>query len=133
MNPVSRFFYEIQEMSILVWRVLVGVKRGPRYPNEIIAQMDEIGVGSLIIIILTGFLRAVCLFCRFIRRLHPTVLRHRQDRPLRRPWSANWSCALRLMVAGRVGSAISAELGSMVVLSRSMRCGRSARRRSENL
>ena len=39
----------------LLWRVLKGLKKSPRYFPEIINQMDQIGVGSLGIVVLTGF------------------------------------------------------------------------------
>jgi len=116
MNPVSRFFYEIQEMSLLVWRVLVGVKRGPRYPNEVIAQMDEIGVGSLIIIILTGFFTGGVL----VLQVYPTLASYGAQTQAGQAVATTLVRELgpvlcALMVAGRVGSAISAELGSMLV------------------
>ena len=36
-------------------RALGGVIKGPRYLSETVAQLDVIGVGSLTIILLTGF------------------------------------------------------------------------------
>lgn len=116
MNPVSKFLFELQEIAYLVWRVLVGLKRGPRYLRETIDQMDDIGVGSLVIIILTGFFTGGVL----ILQAYPTLQFYgAQDQ-------AGQGVAITLvrelgpvmtalMVAGRVGSAISAELGSMVV------------------
>jgi phospholipid/cholesterol/gamma-HCH transport system permease protein len=116
MNPVSKFLFELQEIANLVWRVLVGLKRGPRYFRETIDQMDDIGVGSLVIIILTGFFTGGVL----ILQAYPTLQFYgAQDQ-------AGQGVAITLvrelgpvmtalMVAGRVGSAISAELGSMVV------------------
>ena len=55
MNIVARSLLELQETTILAARALVGVFKRPRYIPETIAQMDAIGVGSLTIIILTGF------------------------------------------------------------------------------
>src|SRR5436309_16073438 len=69
MNPVSKLLFELQEISFLIWRVLVGVRRGPRYLSETIEQMDEIGVGSLVIIILTGFFTGGVL----ILQAYPTL------------------------------------------------------------
>jgi phospholipid/cholesterol/gamma-HCH transport system permease protein len=116
MNPVSRFFFEIQEMSILVWRVLVGIKRGPRYATEVIAQMDEVGVGSLVIIILTGFFTGGVL----VLQVYPTLASYGAQTQAGQAVATTLVRELgpvlcALMVAGRVGSAISAELGSMVV------------------
>lgn len=116
MNPITRFFFEIQEMSIMVWRVLVGVKRGPRYANETIVQMDEVGVGSLIIIILTGFFTGGVL----VLQVYPTLASYGAQGQAGQAVATTLVRELgpvlcALMVAGRVGSAISAELGSMVV------------------
>jgi phospholipid/cholesterol/gamma-HCH transport system permease protein len=116
MNIVARSLLELQETTVLATRALVGVLKRPRYIPETIAQMDAIGVGSLTIIVLTGFFTGGVLTVQtfptlksygaqdqtgflvavsLIRELGPVL------------------CAL--MVTGRVGSAISAELGSMVV------------------
>lgn len=116
MNPVSKFFFELQEISMLVWRILVGVKRGPRYVAETIHQMDEIGVGSLIIIILTGFFTGGVL----ILQAYPTLAFYGAQSQAGQGVATTLVRELgpvlsALMVAGRVGSAISAELGSMVV------------------
>jgi phospholipid/cholesterol/gamma-HCH transport system permease protein len=116
MNPVSKFFYELQEISFLIWRVLVGIKRGPRYLAEIIEQMDEVGVGSLIIIILTGFFTGGVL----VLQTYPTLAAYGAQTQVGQAVATTLVRELgpvlsALMVAGRVGSAISAELGSMVV------------------
>ena len=116
MNPFTKFFFEIQEMSVLVWRVLVGVKRGPRYMTETIEQMDEVGVGSLIIIILTGFFTGGVL----VLQVYPTLSSYGAQTQAGQAVATTLVRELgpvlcALMVAGRVGSAISAELGSMVV------------------
>ena len=55
MNIVTRLLFELQEMSLLAGRAARGLFKKPRYVPETIAQMDMIGVGSLTIIILTGF------------------------------------------------------------------------------
>ena len=116
MNPVSKFFFELQEMSILTWQVLAGLRRGPRYPAEIIGQMDDIGVGSLIIIILTGFFTGGVL----VLQTYPTLEAYGAGTQIGQAVATSLVRELgpvlcALMVAGRVGSAISAELGSMVV------------------
>jgi phospholipid/cholesterol/gamma-HCH transport system permease protein len=116
MNPISKFFYELQEISFLVWRMLVGIKRGPRYIAETVDQMDEIGVGSLVIIILTGFFTGGVL----ILQAYPTLAFYGAQTQAGKGVATTLVRELgpvlcALMVAGRVGSAISAELGSMVV------------------
>src|ERR1051326_8085692 len=55
MNFATRGLLELQETTILAARAFRGIFKRPRYIPEAIAQMDSIGVGSLTIIILTGF------------------------------------------------------------------------------
>ena len=116
MNPVSKFFYELQEVSLLAWRVFIGIARGPRYVSETVDQMDEAGVGSLMIIILTGFFTGGVL----ILQAYPTLAYYGAQTQAGQGVATTLVRELgpvlsALMVAGRVGSAISAELGSMVV------------------
>ena len=55
MNFATRVLLELQETTLLSARAFRGIFKRPRYIPETIAQMDAIGVGSLTIIILTGF------------------------------------------------------------------------------
>jgi phospholipid/cholesterol/gamma-HCH transport system permease protein len=116
MNPVTKFLFELQECSTLFWRVLAGLGKRPRYVSEVIAQMDQIGVGSLAIVILTGFFTGGVL----ILQAYPTLSYYGAASQAGRGVATSLIRELgpvlcALMVAGRVGSAISAELGSMVV------------------
>src|ERR1044072_485522 len=116
MNFATRALLELQETTLMATRAVRGIFKRPHYIPETISQMDAIGVGSLTIIILTGFFTGGVLTVQpfptlksygaqsqtgylvavsLVRELGPVL------------------CAL--MVTGRVGSAISAELGSMVV------------------
>jgi len=45
----------VQEYSVLCWTAITDLFSGPRYWADIFTQMDSIGVGSMPIIILTGF------------------------------------------------------------------------------
>src|SRR6201987_3009026 len=45
----------IQEYSILSWRAIVNLFSRPSYWADIYTQMDSIGVGSMPIVVLTGF------------------------------------------------------------------------------
>jgi phospholipid/cholesterol/gamma-HCH transport system permease protein len=116
MNFVTRGLLELQETTLLAARAISGLIKKPRYITETIAQMDSIGVGSLTIIILTGFFTGGVLTVQTFPTLKTygaqsqtgylvAVSLVRELGPV--------LCAL--MVTGRVGSAISAELGSMVV------------------
>jgi phospholipid/cholesterol/gamma-HCH transport system permease protein len=116
MNPFKKFIFELQEISLLLWRVIRGLGSSPRYLNELISQMDQIGVGSLAIIILTGFFTGGVL----ILQSYPTLQFYGAQSQAGQAVATTLIRELgpvlcALMVAGRVGSAISAELGSMVV------------------
>ena len=116
MNFATRALLELQETTLMAARAVRGLFKRPRYIPEMIAQMDAIGVGSLTIIILTGFFTGGVLTVQTFPTLKSygaqsqtgylvAVSLVRELGPV--------LCAL--MVTGRVGSAISAELGSMVV------------------
>src|SRR6476469_4101274 len=116
MNPLNKFLFELQELTVLLWRSIVGLWKGPRYISETIEQRDRIGVGSLAIIILTGFFTGGVL----ILQAYPTLEYYGATSQAGRGVATSLIRELgpvlcALMVAGRVGSAISAELGSMVV------------------
>lgn len=116
MNFFTRALLELQEITLLAARAARGLLKSPRYIPETIAQMDAIGVGSLTIILLTGFFTGAVLTLQ----TYPTLAFYgAQDQ-------TGYLVALSLvrelgpvltalMVTGRVGSAISAELGSMTV------------------
>jgi phospholipid/cholesterol/gamma-HCH transport system permease protein len=116
MNPLKNFLFELQEVSFLIWRALFGVFRKPRYLGETIRQMDLIGVGSLPIVLLTGFFTGGVL----ILQTYPTLAYYGGQSEAGRAVATSLIRELgpvltALMVSGRIGSAISAELGSMVV------------------
>ena len=116
MNPLSKFLFEIQEISLLFWRVITGLGKKPRYFPEIIAQMDRIGVGSIVIVVLNGFFTGGVL----VLQAYPTLAYYGAQSNTGQGVATSLIRELgpvltALMVAGRVGSAISAELGAMVV------------------
>jgi phospholipid/cholesterol/gamma-HCH transport system permease protein len=106
----------VQDYAQLAFRSLTNLAVGPRYFPDTLAQMDNIGVGSLPIILLSGFFIGAVLvlqtgsqFVRFgttaltgdavslalVRELGPAIT--------------------GLLVAGRCASGIASELGSMLV------------------
>lgn len=115
-GAVKRSVAGVQEYAALSARALANIASGPVYVQDILQQMDVIGVGSLPIILLCGlFIGAVTVlqtgsqFTRFgqtaltgdvvaialVRELGPTLT--------------------GLLVAGRCSSGIASELGSMLV------------------
>src|SRR5690242_19235411 len=55
MEIFRQFLVQLQEIGNLLWRVLRGLKKKPRYFAEIVSQMDQVGVASLAVVVLTGF------------------------------------------------------------------------------
>src|SRR5919202_779813 len=116
MNIATRALLELQDTTLLMARAARRLFRRPTYIPETIAQMDAIGVGSLTIVLLTGFFTGAVLTLQTF----PTLKYYgAQDQ-------TGYLVALSLvrelgpvltalMCTGRVGSAIAAELGSMVV------------------
>jgi phospholipid/cholesterol/gamma-HCH transport system permease protein len=116
MNLLTRFLFELQEITSLLVRSIKGLRKRPRYVSEIIKQLDQIGVGSMSIVILTGFFTGGVL----VLQTYPTLEYYGAQSNVGQGIAASLFRELgpvltALMVAGRVGSAISAELGSMVV------------------
>lgn len=115
-NILKQKVLAVQQYALLTARSLWNVLTAPRYTSDVLEQMDLIGVGSLPIVLLTGFfigavmvLQTSSQFERFgqtaltgdvvaialVRELGPTIT--------------------ALLVAGRNASGIASELGSMVV------------------
>jgi phospholipid/cholesterol/gamma-HCH transport system permease protein len=116
MNFFVRAVLELQETTLMVARAARGLLKSPRYFSETVAQMDAIGVGSVTIIVLTGFFTGGVLTLQTFPTLKyygaQTQTGYLVALSLVRELGPVLSA---LMVTGRVGSAISAELGSMTV------------------
>src|SRR5436190_16667221 len=116
MNPITNFLLELQAVTNLFWSSITGLREKPRYFEEIVHQMDLIGVGSVGIVVLTGFFTGGVI----ILQSYPTLEYYGAQSNAGQGVATSLIRELgpvltALMVAGRVGSAISAELGSMVV------------------
>lgn len=115
-DPIKSYLLSVQEYTELTSQAVANIFSPPFYFRDLLDQMDVIGVGSMPIILLTGFfigailvLQTAAQFARFgttaltgdavslalIRELGPTIT--------------------ALLVAGRSASGIASELGSMVV------------------
>jgi phospholipid/cholesterol/gamma-HCH transport system permease protein len=116
MNLIIRGIVQIQEITLLIWRVLRGIFRPPIYLREMVMQMDVLGFGSLTIILLTGFFTGAVLSLNTGTTLQKfgvqSVAGQLVATSLIRELGPVLTC---LMLAGRVGSGIAAELGSMLV------------------
>jgi len=107
--------FMVQDLYGLSLKAISGIFTRPRYLGEVLFQMDEIGVGSIPIIILTGLFTGMVLALQSAVQLSifgasmyiGKVVAMSMIKELGPVLSA-------LMVAGRVGSGIAAEIGSMV-------------------
>ena len=107
---------EVQDLSFLAGKAFVSMFRRPFYVRDILLQMDTIGVGSLTVVMLTGFFTGAVLTLQTSKELSRfgavgftgglvSVSLVRELGPV----------LASLMVAGRVGSGMASELGSMLV------------------
>jgi phospholipid/cholesterol/gamma-HCH transport system permease protein len=116
MNPIVQAVYEIQEATLMAARAFRRAFSKPYYMREIIVQMDLIGFGSLVIIVLTGFFAGGILALQTSKVLRTFGAQSQTGLLVMASLVREMGPVLcALMLAGRVGSAIAAELGSMVV------------------
>jgi len=106
----------VQEFYVLAGRAVRNIVRRPHYNDDTFLQMDIIGVGSLPIVIMTGFFTGAVMALQMSRALSKygqvgqtgqlvSIALVRELGPV----------LTSLMVAGRNGSGIASELGSMKV------------------
>ena len=116
MNPVTQAVYELQEATLMTGRAFRRAFAKPFYGREVIIQMDQIGVGSLLIIALTGTFTGSILALQTSDTLQTFGATGVTGQLVMTSLVREMGPVLAsLMLAGRVGSAIAAELGSMVV------------------
>lgn len=116
MGSLLKFIAELQDVSLLVWQSFVSLTSKPRYVGEFVKQMDLIGVGSLPIVLLTGFFTGAVLVLQTFPTLEYYGIQTESGRSVATSLIRELGPVLTaLMVSGRIGSAISAELGSMLV------------------
>jgi phospholipid/cholesterol/gamma-HCH transport system permease protein len=106
----------VQDFFLLLGRAFRNVFRAPHYGDDIALQMDSIGVGSLLIVVQTGFFSGAVMTLQLAKGLSQygavgktgelvTVALVRELGPV----------LTSLMVAGRNSSGMASELGSMKV------------------
>jgi len=106
----------VQDYSQLSFAGVRAIFTRPRYPNEILAQMDSLGVGSLAIVVMTGMFTGMVLALQSSATLDVFGARAYVGRLVCVSMVRELGPVLTaLMVTGRVGSGMAAELGSMVV------------------
>jgi len=106
----------IQDFYALAGLALRNVFRSPHYSDDIALQMDIIGVGSLPIIILTGFFSVVVITMQMSRALAQYGATGQVGQIVAITLVRELGPVLTaLLVAGRNASGIASELGSMKV------------------
>lgn len=107
---------EVQEYCHLCAAALRGVVSRPYYRHDIIEQFEAIGIGSLTVVLLTGFFTGAVLALNTGITLDQFGARSFVGRLISASMIKELGPVLTgLMLAGRIGSGIAAELGSMVV------------------
>jgi phospholipid/cholesterol/gamma-HCH transport system permease protein len=107
---------EVQEYVFLVGKFFRGLVTRPFYYRDVIEQFDAIGVGSLTVVLLTGMFTGMVLALQSGFTLDQFGARSMVGRLVSASIVKELGPVLTgLMVAGRVGSGIAAELGSMMV------------------
>lgn len=115
-DALKRTAREVQEYVHLVMAVFRGTFSSPWYFHDIIEQFDVIGVQSLMLVLLTGFFTGAVLALQSGLTLDRFGARPVVGRLVSETMIENLGPVLTaLMLCGRVGSGIAAELGSMVV------------------
>jgi len=107
---------EVQEYVLMIGKVMRATITRPFYVRDIIEQFEAIGVGSLTVVLLTGMFTGMVLALQSGITLDQFGARSMVGRLVSASMVKELGPVLTgLMVAGRVGSGIAAELGSMMV------------------
>jgi phospholipid/cholesterol/gamma-HCH transport system permease protein len=107
---------EVQEYVRMLGKTGRGVVTSPFYYRDIVQQFEAIGIGSLTVVLLTGTFTGMVLALQSGITLDQFGARSMVGRLVSASIVKELGPVLTgLMVAGRVGSGIAAELGSMMV------------------
>ena len=107
---------EMQEYLRLQAATMRAVTSRPFYFHDVVEQFEQIGIGSLTVVVLTGFFTGAVLALQTGITLDQFGARPFVGRLISASMIKELGPVLTgLMLAGRIGSGIAAELGSMVV------------------
>jgi phospholipid/cholesterol/gamma-HCH transport system permease protein len=107
---------EVQDYLRLLGQVGRGLVTRPFYTRDLIEQLDSIGLGSLTVVLLTGTFTGMVLTLQMGQTLDQFGAMSVAGRVVAAAMVRELGPVLTaLMVTGRVGSGIAAELGSMAV------------------
>lgn len=115
-DALKGYVWTVQEFARLCGIALAGAFRRPWYARDMVYYMDQIGVGSLFIIMLTGLFTGMVLTLQGAIQLEPYGAIPYVSRLVSTSVVRELGPVLAaLMIAGRVGSGIASELASMQV------------------
>ena len=115
-ESVKSGLLELQQYLRLCFAAARGMVSRPFYMRDVIEQIEIIGLGSLTVVVLTGFFTGAVLALQSGMTLDQFGARPFVGRLISASMIKELGPVLTaLMLAGRVGSGIAAELGSMVV------------------
>ena len=115
-TPLKKAALEVQEYVHLTLSALRGLVTPPFYRYDIVDQFDAVGTQSLTVVLLTGFFTGAVLALQSGLTLDQFGARPVVGRLVSASMVKELGPVLTgLMLTGRVGSGIAAELGSMVV------------------
>lgn len=110
------FFHEVGELSYFSWRYLKEIRKPPFEFNEFLKQCYHLGNRSFLLVGITGFIIGLV----FTLQSRPTLedfgaVAWMPSMVSISIYSRNWPYYYCMICAGRIGSGIGAELGSMRV------------------
>jgi phospholipid/cholesterol/gamma-HCH transport system permease protein len=115
-DRIKRGLLEVQEYVRLSWTAARATFSRPFYFRDLVEQFEAIGIGSLTVVVLTGFFTGAVLALQSGFTLDQFGARSMVGRLVSASMIKELGPVLTaLMVTGRVGSGIAAELGSMTV------------------
>jgi len=115
-RPLKKAALEAQEYARLTYATLRALVTPPRYGYDMVEQFDAIGTRSLTVVLLTGFFTGAVLALQSGLTLDEFGARPVVGRLVSASMIKELGPVLTaLMLTGRIGSGIAAELGSMVV------------------
>lgn len=113
---LKRPVYTIQGFVTLSGRAVLNVFRSPHYADDIFLQMDAIGVGSVPLILLTGFFVGAVITLQMAKTLNQYGAQGEIGNIVAQTLVKELGPVLTaLLIAGRNASGIASELGSMKV------------------
>jgi phospholipid/cholesterol/gamma-HCH transport system permease protein len=108
--------FQVQEYLRMIGQVARAVVTRPLYLRDLVEQLDAIGIGSMTVVLLTGTFTGMVLALQSGLTLDQFGARSMVGRLVSASMVKELGPVLTaLMVTGRVGSGIAAELGSMTV------------------